>query len=197
MSSEESQQYKMNPTARNIIIVICAVAIIALIAWAFKGNTTTTNTGGTEYADSSTLSCKGANIDRGSFKTYGAISTSYDISIIFHDDQLYNLTYIFSAEYSDETAAVNAEAGMHANFNISLADSGAGSNAFSGSNWSVSGTTVQVNVFANKDQITTQTADELMINLKNPGTDIASVPTTLSELKENYTQQGFLCKTTD
>ena len=198
MSSEESSRQQQSSSRRNVVIAVIVMLVIVIALFlVFRGQTTTTKGPGTDYANSSSLSCTANRVNNGIFATSNAGDTSYDISIIFHDDALHKLTYNFSGVYADHATAVRAEATLHADIGKYLQDHGSSLEATASNNFSVNGSEVRFSITANSDDLTTQTAPVFMLNTTNIDTDNPRVPHTLKEVKDNYTQHGFICEEQD
>ena len=191
MIKEESNK-KFFTKEKLAVLAGVIIAIIIVLAFLFNGKTTSKNEA-KKPAEETSLICSASGINNGIFSTDNAISAEYEINLVFADDELKNLTYTFTGTYDNHATAEAAELRAHADFNIRLGELGLREDEFSSTTFSVIDNQLILTNFATKNEISVESASMLLIDIDKDSADPA-IPSTLSELKENYTSRGFICR---
>lgn len=130
-----------------------------------------------------------SSLESGLFDDQDAITPLHEIEVILYGDQLHDITYTYTGEYADHTAATTAEAQVHAAVNTKLSVLGLQESTIS-HNYSILDNKLITRITVADTMLTADTAP--MVLLTQSTTD--TLPQGLAAVESIYTRQGFICQ---
>ena len=167
------------------IVILVVVGLVILL----NGNTTTTENITTNKKAMS-LVCSSTTKDHPKITNLnGSISKELKATLIFNSERLDTVGLIYTIYYPDARSVIGGESILHAELNISLAESGI-SEAFE-TKYNQYDDRLIINMDIEKDKITSKTAPYFLIDVTD-GEHLDNW--TIEDYKNNYLKQGFNCK---
>ncbi len=115
MSNQDTENNKT--VFVKIVFFAVIVGVTALIVWLLSYKKESHITNKIPQSNYSVLECKSSEPKEPFFSSDDASSRSYDIKVLFTDGALKELSYRYDGVFESESAAKNAEARMHADYN--------------------------------------------------------------------------------
>ena len=170
-----------------VILLAVAATMTALFYFLFRGNESYSSTGGS-IDSSDVLSCySSAPIDP-FFSADSSTYTKHEIKIILKDGSADKIYYSFYGKYASGDDAANAEAALHAKYNLYFSETSVKPETLSPKFASVD-TETRIHLYATAKEINSTTKKFFFIATDGSG------DMTLSNLRKNYAEQGFVCST--
>ncbi len=171
---------------RIMIIVFFAIIVIIILMLLFGQKTTfeEKKSGGSNEVSQS-MHCNADIILDGYYNAPNSTKNSHEIRAIFGDNELHNITYIYSSTYADKQAAIKGESNIHATYNL-IWQAKYKEDPFN-STFSIIDNTTKAIVYAEANQIEQNNSQLLLISPSE------SSNKTLQALKTLYEKKGFEC----
>ena len=173
----------------SIVAIIIIIAVFLLVLFlSGKEEITSDNT---EVEDtSSALVCASNSENGGLFHTNNFSTVKQEIRGTFSDETLQNLTYAYSAEYSDHETAKSAITTIHIDYDTYVGERNIDNSDFT-PNYNTDKNAIKASFYTDAQDITPTVAKIFSIALSEGQSNI---DLSLDALQNNYIKQGFDCK---
>ena len=180
---------KSNYLIIGVIVAAIVIILILVIIWFFTNNRETIISEDADYGSISSLECETTKSEDAFFKPYDATRVKHRIVSTFKGDNIDDMSYDFEGTYNSEEKATNAEAWLHADYNLHFRDTGVSPETYS-SNFVITKSKVKILVYAEHKQINKVIAPLFYLT----GDDYDKIwDYSGKELKKVYEEKGFTC----
>ena len=172
------------------VLILFVVFVIVILSYDKRTEVATTITS----SETDTLLCNSGPIEDAFFSTGDASQVKHDIKIMFVEDKIAKLFYMYDGKFRDEEIAEKVSTSMHIDYDKYLSERKLESSRNLQSTFNHPGTEVRVDIYTGPEGINGDTASFFFLNKD----DLDNLMKKDSEsLKKYYTEKGFSCKILD
>ena len=143
---------KSNYLIIGTVIAAVVILLVLIIIWLFTNSRETRISEDTDYGAVFSLECESNKSEDAFFKPYDAIRVKHRIISIFKGNNLDNISYDFEGTYNSEDKATNAEAWLHADYNLHFKDTDVYPESYS-PNFAVIKSKVRILIYADRQRL--------------------------------------------
>ena len=190
MSEKENKNRLIVIKTIALIILIVAIGIVIWLLTARHETHISTTTGSSDYRS---LECSAAHPDDPFFAPETAQKISHDVSILFTDDNLKEISYRFEGVYNTEEKAEFNKVKMHADYDKYMVSGGLNQEILNPV-FSIDKTKVRISLYAEAKKVNSVVARLFFMT----GDDFEKISEFKPEdYRKMYESKGFTCKLND